>query len=86
MLFANILSHSVCYLLALLIVFFDKNFFLKNGNIVDLQYCVSFRCTANRFSYIYFFFRFSSIISYYKTLDITKFLILIKSDFPCFFC
>ena len=27
--------------------------FLKNGSIADLQYCVSFRCTAKWFSYTY---------------------------------
>ena len=39
----------------------------KNWSIINLQYCVSFRCTAKKFSYTYidiFFFRFFSLIGY----------------------
>ena len=43
-------------------------------SLVDFQECVSFRCTAEWFSYIYiymcvFFFRFFSLIDYYKILS-----------------
>ena len=31
----------------------ENNTFLKNGSIVDLQHCVSFRCTAEWFIYTY---------------------------------
>ena len=59
----------------LFLMFFKKIFY---WSIVDLQYCVSFRCTAQRFSYIYkyiyiFFFRIFSIIRYY----------IISSLVPC---
>ena len=59
------------------------SFFFFNWTIVDLQYCVSFRCTEKWFRYIYIhmdiwiwiymyilFFRFFSIIGYYKILTI----------------
>ena len=43
--------------------------------IVDLKYCISFRCTAKQISYTYrvyiypFFFRFFSHIGYYRILS-----------------
>ena len=46
-------------------------FFFKNQSIVDLQYCVSFRCTAKRLSYIHIFLRLYSIICYHRTLTIS---------------
>ena len=55
---------------------FFLSFFFLNWSIVDLQYCVSFRCTAKWFSYsyiciyLYSFFQFFSIIVYYKILNI----------------
>ena len=36
--------------------FFLFPLFSFNGSIVDVQYCVSFRCLARRFSYIHVFF------------------------------
>ena len=49
--------------------------------IVDLQYCVSFRCIAKWFRYIYvcvyIYFRFFSIIGYYKILNIIPCAILL---------
>ena len=61
--------------------------YFLNWSIVDLQCCVSFRCTAQWFSFIYicvyvciyiyiciFFFRFFSLISYYKILSIVPWL------------
>ena len=55
-------------------------FFLKNWNIIDLQCCVSFRYAVKWFNYILyyihpqniFFFRFFSIISYYRILNIAS--------------
>ena len=52
--------------------------FVFHWSILDLQRCVSFRCTAQWFSYIYMYtdthiyvyFRFFSIIGYYKILSI----------------
>ena len=45
-------------------------FLLFYWHVVDLQCCVTFRCTAKWFSYIYiFFFRFFSHISYYKITE-----------------
>ena len=49
-------------------------FFFFNWSIVDLQRCVSFSCAAKWFSYTYiylplFFFRFFSIVGYYKILN-----------------
>ena len=52
---------------------FFFNFFFLNWSIVDWQGCVTFRCPAKWFSYLYiyvFFFRFFSIIGYYKILSI----------------
>ena len=43
---------------------FNTNLFFLNWNIIDLQYCVSFRCTAK------WFFLFFSIIGYYNILNI----------------
>ena len=53
--------------------FFSPDF--KSWSIIDLQYCVSFRCIAKWSSYTYicrylFFFRFFSFIGYYKILSI----------------
>ena len=71
------------YFLSSLLPFFlpsflssSLSFFLYNWSIVDLQYYVSFRCTAKWFCYtyvciyLYSFFRFFSIIVYYKILTI----------------
>ena len=45
--------------------------FFFNWNIVDLQYCISFRCITKWFSYTYtHFFRFFSLTDYYKILSI----------------
>ena len=44
-----------------------------NWSIVNLQCCVSFRCTAKWFSYTYiyiYFFRLFSLIGYYKISSI----------------
>ena len=57
---------------------FKNSSFLKNWSIIDLQCCVSFRCTAQQFSYthiytytyMYLFFRFFSLIGCYKILSI----------------
>ena len=46
-------------------------YFIFYWSIVNLQCCVSFKCTARWFIYTYihaFFFRFFSIIGYYKIL------------------
>ena len=40
-----------------------------NWNTVELLYCITFRCTAKWFSYMYLF-RIFFIIDYYKILDI----------------
>ena len=49
---------------------FPTLIFFFNWSIVDLQCCVSFRCTAKWVSYIcIFFFRFFSTIGYYKILN-----------------
>ena len=48
-------------------------FFLLSWSRVDLQCCISFRCTAKWFSYTYlyiYFVRFFSLIGYYKILSI----------------
>ena len=53
-------------------IFFQLNLiFILYWSIVDLQYCVSFRCTATWFGYTYiypFFFRFFSHVGYYGIL------------------
>ena len=60
---------SFCFFCLLLLICF-------NWTVVDLQYCVSFRCRQNdsvthTLIYIYpFFFRFFSITAYYKILNI----------------
>ena len=41
-------------------------FFFFNWSIIDLQYCVSFRCTTKWFIYIIYFFRLFSIIGLTK--------------------
>ena len=46
----------------------------KNWSIVDIQCCGSFRCIAKWFRII-FFFRFYSIIGYYKILNIVSYAI-----------
>ena len=50
------------------IIFVKKIFY---WSIVDLPYCVSFRCTAQQFSYTYIraFFCFTSLIGYYEILS-----------------
>jgi len=53
---------------------FKEKFF--NSSIVDLQCCVSFRYTAKWSSYICFFFKFFSIIGYYKILNTVQFPVL----------
>ena len=63
------------FFLLLLFLFFSS--FFKNWSTVDLQSCVSFRYTAKWFSYTYIciciFFRFFSIIGYYKILNIVPY-------------
>ena len=59
----------------------NKSFLKVFWSIVDLQCCVSFRCTAKRISYVYviyiyvytLLFRFFTYIGYYTVL----------SGFPC---
>ena len=51
-----------------LFIFLIFNFF--NWSIVDLQYCVSFRCTAKWFSYIYIYFQ---IIFHYRLFQNIKY-------------
>ena len=67
------ISHGKIPMWSFLVIHFIKktqNFFF-NWSIVGLQCRVSFRCTAKWFSYTYIlFFRFFSIIGYYKILNI----------------
>ena len=59
----------------LFFVFFCLLIFILYWSIVDVQRCVSLRCTAEWFSYAYifmFFFKFFSYLGYYKILSIVS--------------
>ena len=58
---------------------FFLSFFIY-WSIVDLQYCVGFRCTAKWFSYIYIFFQ---IIFHYKLLQDIEYSSLYYTVNPC---
>ena len=69
--FISLVYDSVC--LPVAHWFGEGSCLLFYWSIVDLQYCLSFRCTAEWLRYIYFF-RFFPIIGYYKIVNIVSVL------------
>ena len=43
-----------------------KNWLLKNWNTIDLQYCVSFKCTAKWFGYTHIYIILKILFSNFK--------------------
>ena len=56
-----------------------------NWNIIDLQYCVSFRCTAKWFSYTDICIHFFQILFHYRSLQDTEYSSLCSTVGPCWF-
>ena len=82
----KIFNHLVSKYQATTVLFSFFLFFFFNWSVLNLQYCLSFRCMAKWFSYT-IFFRYFSLIGYNKILSwyyiyIYKIVCLCQSQAP----